>query len=396
MTRGAFATLAILCLLSAHPFCVDPARADDVTATVSRGTLKLKGDADANTLTIDQAGLASDQLRVTGTGTTTVNGGAVPLVFDVTGGLQVDLGNGDDALTIDTVELTGTLKIKMGAGANTVAIANGTVHGAVSIDLGSGDNVLQFCTGTVDGALSIKVGAGTGATRSATCDATVSANGSALVINSVEVQKAVVLKGSKKSEKVTVQDSLLHAGLKLTVGGGSDAVAVCHSSIGGTLAVQMGAGTGGTITASCGDPGATGDNALRIDSCPVASNLSVKMGGAADTAVLTFGSVDGAIKVDLGQGANQLTLDGLTSHKNVTVKSGKGDDTIAIKNAGFGAGASIKAGAGTNAITFTGDDFPGNLTVVTGNGDDTIDTSGATVHGTTKIRHGKGTDVVTP
>jgi hypothetical protein len=267
----------------------------------------------------------------------------------------------------------------------------------VSIDLGSGDNVLQFCTGTVDGALSIKVGAGAGAARSATCDATVAANqGSALVINSVEVKKAVVLKGSKKSEKVTVHDSLLHAGLKLTVGGGSDAVAVCHSSIGGTLAVQMGAGTGGTITASCGDPGATADNALRIDSSAVASNLSIKMGGAADAAVLTFGSVDGAIKVDLGQGANQLTLDGLTSHKNVTVKSGKGNDTIAIKNAGFGAGASIKAGAGTNAITFTDDDFPGNLTVVTGNGDDTIDTSGATVHGTTKIRHGKGTDVVTP
>ncbi|HEY2385953.1 MAG TPA: hypothetical protein VGK30_03250 [Candidatus Binatia bacterium] len=395
------ATVAAAFVLVAQVLAA-PARADQVTSAPSGGTLKLKGDANPNVLTIDQAGLNPGQLRVTGAGTTTIDGQASKTFDNVTGGLQVDLGNGDDALTLDTVTLAGTVKIKMGAGMNTLTITAGAYHGTLNVDLGSGDDVLQLCGGTiVDGGLAIKVGAGAGAMRSAACDTTVADNhGSALVIDSAEVGKDVTLKGSKKSESVIVHNTLLHAGLKLALGGGSDAAAICRDPIGGTLSVQMGAGSGGSVTASCGDANdAIGDNALRVDSSSVAANLVLKMSGAADTAILTFGSVDGAIKIDLGQGDNQLTLDALTSQKNVTIKSGKNDDTIQIKNASYGPAASIsvKAGAGTNAISLpTSVDVPKNLTIVTGNGDDTIDTTGATVHGTTKITHGKGTDAVTP
>jgi hypothetical protein len=395
MSRAAV-TLAVVTILAGA------ARADEITGALSGGTLKLKGDTAANTLTIDQAGLNPGQLRVTGGNATTIDGQANEVFSNVTGGLQVDLGAGDDTLTLDTITLPGTVKIKMGAGANTLTITAGTYAGTVDVDLGSGDDVLQICGGTVvDGGLVIKVGAGAGAMRTATCDTTIADNaGSALVIDSAEVGKDLSLKGSKKSEKVVVHNTLLHAGLKLALGGGSDAAAICHNPIGGTLSVQMGAGTGSSVTASCGDANdATGDNALRVDSSSIASNLVLKMGGAADTAILSFGSVDGAIKIDLGQGNNQLTLDALTSQKNVTIKSGKNDDTIQIKNADYGPGASvsIKAGAGTNVVTLpTGVDIPKNLTIVTGNGNDTIDTTGATVHGTTKITHGKGTDTVTP
>jgi len=400
MNRAAL-TLAVAFVLAAQVLA-GPARADEITGAVSGGTLKLKGDVDANTLTIDQAGLNPDQLRVTGGNATTIDSQANEVFSNITGGLQVDLGGGDDTLTLDTITLPGTVKIKMGAGANTLTITGGAYHGTLNVDLGSGDDVLQICGGTiVDGALAIKVGAGAGAMKSATCDTTVVANdGSALVIDSAEVGKDLGLKGSKKSEAVTVHNTLLHAGLKLALGGGSDAAAICHNPIGGTLSVQMGAGTGGSVTASCGDPNdATGDNALRVDSSSVASNLVLKMGSAADAAVLTFGTVTGAIKIDLGQGDNHLTLDALASQKNVTIKSGKNDDTIQIKNASYGpdASVSIKAGEGTNTVSLPASvDIPKNLTIVTGNGDDTIDTTGATVHGTTKIAHGKGTDTVTP
>jgi large repetitive protein len=377
------------------------ARADDVTAAVAGGTLKLKGDADPNTLTLDQPALG--QVRVTGT-TTTINGASGPVVFEgVTGGLQVDLGAGDDTLTLDTLAIAGAVKIKMGAGANTVTITNPTFADAVSIDLGSGDEALQLCGGgggTVGGKLSIKVGAGAGTPRSAMCDAFGANNpaGSAIVLDSVEVVKTLSLKGSKKSEAVTLQDVFPDADAKLSLGGGSDSLAVCDTSIGESLIVQMGNGAGTMMTASCGGPvDPSGDNALDLDHFTVGAKLSIKMGGAADSVLLTDGGhIQESATFDLGQGANQLTLDGIGITGSLGVKSGKGDDTITIKNGGISASASVNAGAGTNAVTFTAVPIAKNLSVKTGNGDDTIDVSGATVTGSTKITHGKGTDTITP
>ncbi len=397
MVRSALVILAAAFVLT-QP-CCDTAHADNVSAALSGGTLKLKGDGDANTVTLDQVALNPDALRVTGTGTT-INGGSDPLIFEgVTGGLQVDLGGGDDTLLLDTVTLAGTVKIKMGAGADTLSISGGELQGTVSVDLGGGDNVLQLCSPVVDGTLSVKTGAGTGSARNAACGQTIASNqGGALVLDSVEVKKGVVLKGSKRSEAVTIHDSHLDAGAKLTLGGGSDAVAVCHSAIGTTLAVQMGRGAPGTtVQASCGGlVSPSGDNALDVDSCAIGSDLSARMGGSADSALFSFNLIDGAVKIDLGQGANTLTLDATASQKTLTVKSGKGDDAIQIKNAQYGASVNVKAGGGTNAVTFSAVGVVNDLSVVTGNGNDTIDTTGATVHGTIKIKHGKGTDVVTP
>ena len=150
MIRALTILLAATLLTAAPP---GAARADNVTVTVAGGTLKIKGDADANTVTLDQAGVGANELRVTG-GPTTVNGGAGPVVFQsVTGGLQIDLGAGGDTVTLDAVSIAGAVKIKLGTGSDTVTAPSSSFGNMVSIDVGSGDNVLTLCDTTVEGAL---------------------------------------------------------------------------------------------------------------------------------------------------------------------------------------------------------------------------------------------------
>jgi hypothetical protein len=387
--------MLVLSILVFGSLAAAAARADDVTATISSGTLKLKGDVDPNTLTLDQVGLNPDQVRVTGT-TTTINGAVGPVVFDgFTGGLQVDLGAGDDSLTLNTLIVTGTVKIKMGAGANTVAITTSTFDTAVSIDLGSGDNMLQFCTGSVGAGLTVKVGAGTGVVRTATCGTSVATvPGSALVIDAVSISKGLTLKGSKMSEKVILNNLTIGGKTTLTLGGGSDAVAVCSNTINDALSIKMGSGTGTMIDASCASSTVSGENALDVDACSIHTKFTAKMGGAADHVLLKDDTIDESAKLDLGQGANSLVMDSNTVKASLGVKSGKGGDVVQITNGTISDNLAVSAGDGNNTVDVLTTDIGKNLTVKTGKNDDTIDVSTATVHGSTTIKSGKGTDTV--
>src|SRR4051812_17828936 len=105
---------AILALVVVANLDASIARADGVTATVAGGTLKVKGDVAANTLRLDQTALAPGQVRITGFGTM-INGAPDPLVVDgVTKGMQVDLGSGDDVLTLEALAVSGPVKVKLG------------------------------------------------------------------------------------------------------------------------------------------------------------------------------------------------------------------------------------------------------------------------------------------
>lgn len=115
MVRATLVSLSVLALVLGPAI----ARAANVTTSLAGGTLKIKGDADSNTLMLDQAGLNPDQIRITG-GPTTIDGLPGPVV--VPGGvaaLDVAFGAADDTLTINAVSLTGAWKIKMGAGSDT-------------------------------------------------------------------------------------------------------------------------------------------------------------------------------------------------------------------------------------------------------------------------------------
>lgn len=375
------------------------ARADDVAATVAGGTLKIKGDADANILTLDNGGLGAGHVRITGT-PTTINGAAGPFTFDdVTGGLQVDLGGGNDTLELDALAVTDAVKIKTGPGDDVVSIPTATFGDALSIDLGAGDNTLLFCGGTVANSMALKIGAGNGASHSGSCTtATANGDGSVVVMEGVVISDKFSLKGSKKSESVTLQNVTITDNAKLALGGGTDALGLCADTIGGTLNVQMGKGSAGINTqAACGgSTTATGENALALENGTVAESFVLKMSGSADSAYVVANPITESAKIDLGQGTNTLLVTTVIG-KLLGIKSGKGDDQIHVQGATIGESANVKAGAGNNTVDFLAATTIGeNLTINTGNSDDTIDVTGAIVGHSTTIKHGKGSDTVTP
>ena len=64
----------VLLLALIAPIGARSAHANDVTVKVAGGTLKLKGDADGNSLSLDQSGLLTTQVRVNGNNISTING----------------------------------------------------------------------------------------------------------------------------------------------------------------------------------------------------------------------------------------------------------------------------------------------------------------------------------
>lgn len=388
------ALYSIITIVAAFVGTFAPSRAwaNDVTATSSGGTLKINGDVDPNVLTLDQAGLGFGQLRVTPTGTT-LNGQAAAVVFDgVTKSVVIDLGGGDDQLAInDTTLFPAALKLKTGPGSDTVTFTND--HFAVTnVDLGVGDNAIAICGGSTT-KLSIGVGAGAGASRTIGCSGfATTVDGSAIVLASVGVTDKMKVKGSKASESFAMFGGINQKKTTVTLGGGSDALAMCVGQFNESLTLQMGAGTG-SANATCGGGIASGANALNLEGILVLGKFGLKMGSSSDAARFINDVFAAPAKLDLGQGANQLTVTG-GNYVDFASKSAKGDDVVQFAADASG-DVSVNGGAGNNTVTFGASQIGGNLVVKTGAGNDTIDTSSATVTGTKTIANGKGTDTVT-
>jgi hypothetical protein len=396
MTRIAILSFTALAALTTATLATS-ARADDVTAVIAGGTLKIKGDTDANNIALDQAALGANQIRVTGT----INGTVGPVVLsNFTGGIAVDLGAGDDILTLDSITSHGAVKLALGPGDDTVTLNAATVDEAIAVDLGGGNNALQVCGVTVDKGITMKVGAGTGIGRSATCGSTTAnGNGSVLVIDGITVGTNLVLKGSKTAETVVLNEPTINGKSSLSLGGGSDALSICEATMVKSLSVKLGGGASFTAQAQCGTALASsnGGNALVIAASDIDDSFTLKGSAGPDSTVLKDTNVGLSSKVDLGQGTNGILIDGGLTGESLTIKSGKGIDAVTVSNAGIGANLTVSAGAGNNVVVVSGTTNIGkNLAVKTGNDNDTINTTGAVVQGTTKIQHGKGNDSITP
>src|SRR5688500_15224776 len=54
----------------------------NVLASVAGGNLRIRGDAEANAIVVDQVGLNAGQVRISGASGTAINGQAGPIVLD--------------------------------------------------------------------------------------------------------------------------------------------------------------------------------------------------------------------------------------------------------------------------------------------------------------------------
>src|SRR5262249_37669875 len=119
-----------------------------------------KGDADGNTVTLDQTGLGANQVRVTG-GPTTIGGDPGPVVFDdVTSGLQIDLGAGDDTIDITSSTIGENATIKAGAGANAITFVTTNVGDNLTVVTGNGNYLIDTSGANVGASTTIKNGKG--------------------------------------------------------------------------------------------------------------------------------------------------------------------------------------------------------------------------------------------
>ena len=183
-----------------------------VLASMSHGNLNIRGDAAANAIVLDQAGLSANQVRISGAGGTTINGLAGPVVLSgVTGGVGIRMGAGDDSVTMSNLNLPGNVSVYGQGGANTLTLNN--VHVAISLSINNSATLSTTTTianVTVGKDLLIRPG-----TR-----------GANVVLQSVEVQRNTGIISGAGADIFTIGDSIFHGPVKLYTGQGADAVQI--------------------------------------------------------------------------------------------------------------------------------------------------------------------------
>ncbi|MEA2710287.1 MAG: hypothetical protein QOF78_2888 [Phycisphaerales bacterium] len=183
-----------------------------VTATVDHGNLTILGDAEANAIVVDQTGLAAGEVRILGTGGTTVNDQSAAVVLTgITRGVGIRTGAGDDTVTVRDINLPGTLWINADGGANTVALDN--VDVAQSLHITNESNV--GVTVTIDDTTVGKhfrmetLGGGLNAT-----------------IRALEVQAKTDIGSGNGDDTVLIDDSTFHGRAYLYTGKGDDVIEI--------------------------------------------------------------------------------------------------------------------------------------------------------------------------
>ena len=183
-----------------------------VSAIVKDGALIVRGDSAANVIVLDQAGLTADQVRVTGTGATTVNGQSVPVIVDgVTGGLFVRLAGGDDTVTFSDMNIAGGVSVKDFAGSNTLTANNVQIAADLVVQNGSRLSTTTLTNVTVAGVMDLLAVGGR----------------QDVVVQSVDVQGTTsVVSEESNPITLTIDDSHFHGAVRIVGSKGSDTIQI--------------------------------------------------------------------------------------------------------------------------------------------------------------------------
>jgi hypothetical protein len=251
----------------------------------------------------------------------------------------------DGATVVGTLSgATKDVVVNLGAASDKVALDLGgqAAPRNVSINLGGGDNQLSVVNGTIDGHLSITGGRGVDTV-------TLGDGTSTLQINR---NTGVHLDGSA-TDSLTVSN-------KVTAKGNFEALFVNNVTLAAGSAFEKNVGIvggrGGNTAAVAGridgNLGFTGSNAA--DSFTLSGTVGKSLGvitfGGNDT-VSVGGTVSGHLFVAAGAGNDAITLSGVVG-KTTTVFADGGDDTLtATATAQLQGNAFISMGAGTDSVT---------------------------------------------
>ncbi|MES2788329.1 MAG: hypothetical protein V4719_01825 [Planctomycetota bacterium] len=326
--------------------------ASQVTAAFSNGNLTLSGSGFDDNIDVSITG--TNTVTVTGNSGTTIINNIGP--FLVTGKLIINMGNGNDTVTINGDAGTATLTSQ-----------------TVSIDLGAGDDT--FTTNdnlTFSGNVSIQGGAGEDRIE-------VGGTGSAIGLKTLTIDAGTDTGGTPNSKLVDVHGVTSTGDVSLKSG----ATGANDFNIGFNAPNTV----GGNLTVAQTVSGIAESNDTEFTDTSVNGNLLVTQGNSTDFnaitvfAVTTPVTIGGITYLTNGNSSdNTVNLNSslgfaLTFNKNLTVKNGNstGYNNIYLFDVtGNGAASTFTNGTGvTNVVEFTqvvtGNHFTGTVAATNGN-----------------------------
>ena len=131
--------------------------AGNVTAEVIRGTLWIRGDGAANDLRVGY--LQSPPLQVEGINTT-INGKSDPFVPDGFSAIRIVLGDGDDRLEMNFIEVLGDVLVRAGKGDDTIFATTVNARQFILDTREGRDSVIVKATGSSQGGGTLSVNTG--------------------------------------------------------------------------------------------------------------------------------------------------------------------------------------------------------------------------------------------
>lgn len=343
----------------------------DVTAALVRGNLVLTGDVEDNSIVVNQVAGTASYTITSGDGTTTVNGGLdIVTIDDVTRGVRMKMLAGNDQVLFDTAVVTGAVNIDMGVGDDTLTLDAITAT-SLAVTMGAGNDTFTGLALTVTGATKVNLGSGDDTATLGGVFVKTSVTGGAgldtVTFNQADITGNASVSNSSGGSVVTFADSSITGKASVTSGSGVDTATFTNTTVLRTVTVSSASG-GSTFTATGSSLG-LGDQALGL---PAAT-----------------------VKISSATGVDVVTFDNTALGAKVTTSLGTGDNTVEfINNSTIVGNLAITTGSGVDAVNLSGLAVVGNTTIKTGAGTDLVMVDNSSLNGRTTMNTGAGADTL--
>ena len=276
----------------------------NVTAVVQNHALVINGDSKGNTLQIVQVGNGQYTVQCWRGDVTTINGHTGPQTFSgITGDFKINLGNGDDLLSIDNggnstpTTVPGNLNADMGAGNNGFYLNHAKVVGSASVNAGNGNNYAYLDFSNVGTDCSVTMGKGS----------------NDIFMQGTAVGRDLTLKSNVNQSGATFMDLLagsIGRNATFQTGNGADSISMSQETIGQKLQINTNGGDDRVVL------GGFDTNFI--------GTIYPPLPVVADQIYLDLGNGNDYLQL----GGNGNTFGGGVSANSATYLGGNGDDSV--------------------------------------------------------------------